>query len=128
MSRDNWTCPDDRFPIMSLGYGRMGQRKHTVPMALVLEHERQADQNHGQTIHRLKERGGLSWCELSAVLDDRKYCRMDADAAHERAMRSVLVWQDRQRRLAAQVDASQVGTEAEGRSAPSIPPVKTGEG
>jgi hypothetical protein len=127
MSRDNWMCPDDRFPIMGLSYGRLGERKHTVPMALMLEHERQAVQNHGQTIHRLKERGGLSWCELSAVLDDRKHCRMDADAAHERAMRSVLVWQDRQRRLAAQADASQVGTETGGRSAPT-PPVKTGEG
>lgn len=93
---DNWTCPADRFPVgPSTPYGKP---KLTVPLALVLEHERQAQANHGQSVARLKERGGLSWSELSAVLDDRKWIQMSLDDAHEQAMRSVLVWQDRQRR------------------------------
>ena len=93
-----WTCPDDRFPVMGLGYGRPGEAKHTVPLALVAEHEAQAKSNHGQTVGRLKERGGLSWCELAAVLGDRKWFRMERDTAHEVAMRHVLLWKDRQRR------------------------------
>lgn len=91
-----WKCPEDRFPVLERrGYG---ERAFTVPIALVLEHERQAQDNHGQTVKRLKERGGLSWCELAAVLGDRKWLRMELDAAHESAMRSVLIWQDKQRR------------------------------
>lgn len=85
----DWKCPPDRFPIL-MGMPRPGQRQLTVPLAYVLEHERQAQANHGQTVARLKERGGLSWCELSAVLDDRKWSRMDTDEAHEWAMRSIL--------------------------------------
>lgn len=88
MSGD-WKCPDDRFPIM-LGYTRYGERRLTVPLALVVAHERQAQRNHGQTVARLKERGGLSWCELAAVLEDRDWHKLDTDAAHEAAMRVVL--------------------------------------
>jgi lambda repressor-like predicted transcriptional regulator len=100
MSREDWKCPDDRFPVMGLGYARPGEAHHTVPMLLVLEHEPQAFKNHGQSVARLKARGGLSWCELAAVLGDREYRRMDRDGAHEAAMRRVLAWQDRQRRNA----------------------------
>lgn len=101
------TCADDRFPVLHGGYG--GDKRLTVPLALVLEHERQADRNHGQTVARLKERGGLAWCELSAVLDDRRWEKMDIDAAHERAMRKVLLWQDRQRKQAALIASEQPG-------------------
>lgn len=88
---DAWTCPADRFPIgPSTAYGKP---KLTVPLALVLECERQAQINHGQSVARLKERGGLSWCELAAVLDGRRWEAMKLDAAHESAMRRVLSWQ-----------------------------------
>lgn len=90
---------EDRFPVLHGGY--VGDKRLTVPMALVLEHEKQADVNHGQTVARLKERGGLSWCELAAVLGNRKWCKMELDTAHEVAMRHVLIWRDKQRRLAA---------------------------
>lgn len=88
----DWKCPPDRFPIMGVT-GRMaapGERKLTVPLAVVVAHERQAQRNHGQTVQRLKERGGLAWCELAAVLEDRDWRRMDQDEAHEAAMRIVL--------------------------------------
>lgn len=109
MTRDAWECPEDRFPIMGLGYGRMGEAKHTVPIALMLEHEQQALSNHGQSIARLKERGGLAWCELAAVLGDRRHWRMERDTAHEVAMRHVLVWQYRQRRAREATAAAETG-------------------
>lgn len=63
------------FPVMTgKDYGR--EEGACVPLALVLPHERQADRNHGQTLHRLAERGGLSACELAAVLEDREWRAM----------------------------------------------------
>lgn len=121
---DDWKCPEDRFPV--LDNVRYGERKLTVPLALVLEHEKRADLNHGQTVTRLKERGGLSWCELAAVLYDRKWVRMDKDVAHEQAMRRVLVWADRQRKA---VEAAHLSVapqvEREGSRAEPLPPSET---
>lgn len=63
------------FPVMTgKDYGR--EEGACVPLSLVLPHERQADRNHGQTLHRLAERGGLSACELAAVLEDREWHSM----------------------------------------------------
>ena len=74
-----------RFPILQSMHG---MRKYealdcpkSVPWSLVAPHERQADRNHGQTLARLAERGGLSACELVAVLEDRDYRRMTDEAA-----------------------------------------------
>jgi hypothetical protein len=44
-------------------------------------HERQADANHGQTLERLAQRGGLSPCEAVAVLEDRDWRPMPDAAA-----------------------------------------------
>jgi hypothetical protein len=44
-----------------------------IPWAMIAPHAEQARRNHGQTLHRLHERGGLSWCEALAVLEDRKW-------------------------------------------------------
>jgi hypothetical protein len=43
-----------------------------VPWVVIAPHERQAQRNHGQSIQRLADRGGLSPCELLAVLEDRQ--------------------------------------------------------
>ena len=43
--------------------------------------------NHGDTPEGLAERGGLSWCELVAILEDRPWRPMPARAAHERFRR-----------------------------------------
>jgi len=48
-----------------------------IPYVLVEAHEAQAKANHWQTVKRLAERGGLSPCELIAVLEDREWYRMD---------------------------------------------------
>lgn len=93
MSRSDWTCPEDRFPIMPVGgMARPRERLLTVPLAVVEEHAAQAYRNHSQTVARLKERGGLSWCELCAVLEDRPYEQLPVDTAHEVAMNVVLNW------------------------------------
>lgn len=94
---DFWICPDDRFPILGTAQ-RVGGPALTVPMDFVAGYEKQAKANHGQTINRLKERGGLAWAELEAVLAGRSYHRMGLDDAHERVMRRVCIWQDAKRR------------------------------
>ena len=79
--------PVDRFPILT-PYGAVRRESErlnvprSVPWSLVASHEAQADRNHGQTLARLAERGGLCPSELVAVLEDRRWRSMPlADAA-----------------------------------------------
>ena len=44
-----------------------------VPMELVLKHKKQAHLNHGQSVHKLAARGGLSIQELAAILQDKPF-------------------------------------------------------
>ncbi len=74
------------FPILS-SYGKDRQEHErlgaptSVPWDLVAPHEEQAQRNHGQSLQRLAERGGLSLPELAAVVDNRRWSRMElADA------------------------------------------------
>lgn len=53
-----------QFPILETG-------GDTIPWSVVEPHAGQAMLNHGQTLERLAERGGLSYRELIAVLEDR---------------------------------------------------------
>ncbi len=62
------------FPILGNGGAR-------IDWQLVLDHGEQAKQNHNQSVTRLAERGGLSWCELHAVLHDKRYQKMDTNEA-----------------------------------------------
>jgi hypothetical protein len=64
-----------RFPIL-------GSRGATIDWQLVVDHGDQAHTNHGQTVARLAERGGLSWCELHAVLHNRRWQKMDSNEAN----------------------------------------------
>lgn len=51
-----------------------GSCPNQIPWALIAPHNKQAQINHcGQTLERLKERGGLSPCEAIAVIEDRKW-------------------------------------------------------
>jgi hypothetical protein len=43
--------------------------------------EQQAQRNHGQSLKRLAERGGLSPCEVLALHEQRSWRGMDADEA-----------------------------------------------
>ena len=62
------------FPILGNGGAR-------IDWQLVLDHGGQAKQNHNHSVTRLAERGGLSWCELHAVLHDKRYQKMDTNEA-----------------------------------------------
>lgn len=42
-----------------------------IPWAIIESHEQQAQENHGQTLRRLAERGGLCASEAVAILEDR---------------------------------------------------------
>lgn len=53
----------------------------TVPWAAVEEHAEQANRNHGQTVQRLAERGGLAPSELLAVLEDRRWSHVASAVA-----------------------------------------------
>lgn len=44
---------------------------------------KRAGRNHGQTLERLNERGGMLWCEMAAILEDRSWRWMDQKAARE---------------------------------------------
>lgn len=68
---------EDLFPIMHSEIA-------AIPLALIAPHEAQTWRNHGQTLKRLAERGGLSDCEACAVLEDRRWRRMDAAEAKRR--------------------------------------------
>jgi hypothetical protein len=54
-----------------------------------LFNEEQARRNHGQSLRRLAERGGLSWCEAAAIIERREWRAMD-DAEAERIVRAAL--------------------------------------
>lgn len=44
-----------------------------LPWAMIAPHEKQAQNNHSQSLMRLNERGGLDAGEALAVLEDRDY-------------------------------------------------------
>ncbi len=59
----------------------MSKQLPSIPRAIIEPHERQAERNHGQTLDRLDERGGLSASEAVAILEDRHWLPMtEADA------------------------------------------------
>lgn len=62
------------FPIL----GSVGVR---IDYQLVADHAGQARTNHGQSVDGLARRGGLSWCELYAVLHDKPWKKMDPTEA-----------------------------------------------
>lgn len=53
------------FPVMRHGGGRVG----TIPWPMIAPHEHSALANHGQTLTRLAQRGGLTTREIVAVLE-----------------------------------------------------------
>lgn len=73
---------DRRFPILL----PWNETKHLdgltdVPWSLVAPHADQARKNHYQTLERLAARGGLTLSELVAVLEGRRWEKMErADA------------------------------------------------
>lgn len=56
---------EKKFPILGTN--------ESIDWNLIAPHEKQAMENHYQTLDRLAERGGLSWAEAYAVLTDSKF-------------------------------------------------------
>lgn len=44
-----------------------------IPFAMISPHEAQAQANHGQTLTRLADRGGLSPSEALSILDNKRF-------------------------------------------------------
>ena len=63
-----------QFPILGSGGAK-------IDWQLVIDHGGQAKKNHYQSVERLAERGGLSWCELYAVLHDKPWQKMGTNDA-----------------------------------------------
>lgn len=77
---------------MPILMGNSGGPPAGVPWAVICAHEKQAQANHGQTLRGLANRGGLSWCEMLAVLEDRKWRKMDADHAQRAVLNHVSIF------------------------------------
>ena len=63
------------FPVLLSWDERKRKRiswRRTVPWSLLAPHEDQAIYNHGQTLQRLAERGGLGPDEMVCVIDGKK--------------------------------------------------------
>lgn len=95
-SRLTTASPERNFPVMltQAAHGRSTEAQLKaacvpvcvigMPWRLLRPHEKQADRNHGQTLACLAERGGLSSCEMVAVMDDRQHRPMsEVDAQVE---------------------------------------------
>lgn len=67
-----------QFPILGTN--------ESIPWNIIAPHEKQALCNHGQTLQRLAERGGLDYVELLSVLEDRPFSRMNAEYCRMKVM------------------------------------------
>lgn len=67
----------------------VGYHDGGIPWRVIEPHAKQAIRNHSQSLERLHERGGLSWCEAAAVLEDRPWHKMDKDQARQRVLEIV---------------------------------------
>ena len=68
------------FPIMTYrDYG--GNQLTSIPFAMIEGCELQAKKNHGQSLKRLAERGGLAACEALAVLNGKKWEKMEPEVS-----------------------------------------------
>lgn len=82
-----------QFPIMDEEDARRRvPLKWQVPWALLAPHERQALSNHGQTLERLAERGGLGPSEALAVIEGRRWRKMEVTEARAKLRALVEAW------------------------------------
>lgn len=61
----------------------------SVPWEILAPHEDQAVDNHDQSLSVLARRGGLSPCEMMAVLEDRRWRLMPDEEAVDRLIAAV---------------------------------------
>lgn len=73
-------CRYDPYPILG-SYPRQ-----YIPRGLLDPHAEQAWENHGQSLDGLAKRGGLSWVEALAVIEDKKLPDAEQDPGRARAI------------------------------------------
>lgn len=66
-----------QFPVHS-DDRRKTPAPHSVPWAWIQQFERQAIENHDQSLEKLASRGGLAWIEIVMIMRSRKLRQMDA--------------------------------------------------
>ncbi len=71
----------DPYPILGT------RPQQYIPRGLLIPHENQAWTNHGQTLSELEQRGGLSWAEALAIIEDKKW----RDAEHDERVAEAIV-------------------------------------
>ena len=76
------------FPIMAQ-YRHIKTTEY-IPLDVIAPHEQQALRNHMQTLQRLSERGGLSYCEALAVLEDRAWSMLEQDIAKPKVIKHIM--------------------------------------
>ena len=75
--------PRDFMPILR-------HPEFRLPWALMVPHTAQALKNHGQTLERLAERGGLGFTEAYAILKDKDGSAVKHDAPAQAAARVLI--------------------------------------
>lgn len=81
----------DKFPILHNPPFTVGDsRPSHVPWCIFVGHERQVDKNHGQTLERLAERGGLHPTEMACILEDKKF---DKNMTLDEALKIIAIHQ-----------------------------------
>ena len=85
-----------RFPLLR-GHAQRNAAhlRQSIPWAMLAPHEEQAQRNHGQSLQRLAERGGLSPGEACDVLLGRKWNTTPAKEADAMLERLVLDFEAR---------------------------------
>jgi hypothetical protein len=81
------------FPILT-GTGEDRGHVAAIPWDVIAAHDEQARLNHGQTLVRLAERGGLCASEAVAILENRDWRAMHIDDAEARLRQLIgpVIW------------------------------------
>lgn len=61
------------FPISSTSQRMLPLLPHWVPWEKVAPFETNAQRNHGQSLQRLSDRGGLTWSELRLIVEGTRW-------------------------------------------------------
>mgnify|MGYP003191404240 CR=1 FL=1 len=80
---------EKKFPILGTN--------ESIDWNLIAPHEKQAMENHGQTLEKLARRHGLSWYELLCVMADKKLLvdiEYDKEKDYEKLCRQVLLLEE----------------------------------
>lgn len=68
-----------------------------IPFAMIAPHEAQALSNHGQTLERLAQRGGLAACEAIDILEHRPWASAAPVVENEHYLiHKVRLWREAQ--------------------------------